>query len=267
MGVLWSFYAHTRRPTLSSSLQNGSQGDFPTRGRAEPLKPTGIRLLRGVCPREATRVSNYQGQEQLCAGVAERTCRPRALPAPGRNRARSSSPALAQPAGRRPGTDSPPGPSGRVQPAKFLLQGRALVPVLLTGRLCCPGGAGTSLLPLLQGGTAAPRPFLSAFPVAPARRVNARAPRAPRGSRPTGRRLPWRPPCFAPGAGGCGTLSPARWRCGSGPLTSRPDGGGSGDTAWQRARPACLPTPSRRRGSCGRRQPIGWARLGPPGRA
>lgn len=116
---------------------------------------------------------------------------------------------MARPAGRRPGTDSPPGPSGRVQPAKFLLQGRAPVPVLRTGRLCCPGGAGTSLLPLLQGGTVAPRPFLSAFPVAPARHVNARAPRAPWGNRSTGRRLPWRPPCFAPGAGGCGRLRDA----------------------------------------------------------
>lgn len=52
-------------------------------------------------------------------------------------------------------------------------------------RLCWPGGTATSLLPLLQGGTAAVRPFLFPFPVAPTEHVNARAPRGPRGPGPT----------------------------------------------------------------------------------
>lgn len=83
----------------------------------------------------------------------------------------------------------------------------------------------------------------------------------------TGRRLPWRPPCFAPGAGGCRTLSAAGSHCGPRRLTSRPGDSGDGDTARQRVHPACLPTPSRLRGSGGRRQPIGCARPEPPGRA
>lgn len=140
-----------------------------------------------------------------------------------------------------------------------------------TGCLSCPGVVITSLLPLLQGGTAAPRSFLFAFPVAPTGHVNARASSAS-GPDPAsaflgakGRRLPWRPPCFAPGAGGCGilrALALQAWR-----LTSRPGGGGGGDTAQRRARPACFPTPSRPRGSCGRRQPIGWTQPGPLQRA
>lgn len=135
-----------------------------------------------------------------------------------------------------------------------------------------PGRSGHLPPPLLQGGTAAPGPSLFAFPVAPRRHVNARAlgPR-PAGTLPgaTGLRLPWRPPCFAPGAGpgACRTLSVAGSHCGPRRLTSRPGGSRDGDTARQRARPACLPTPSRRRGSDGRRQPIGCARPKPPGRA
>lgn len=59
----------------SSSLQNGSQGDFPSRGRAEPLKPNRIMLRRRLCPREASgRVNNNRGHEQERTGVAEGTC-------------------------------------------------------------------------------------------------------------------------------------------------------------------------------------------------
>lgn len=36
--------AYMRRPSPPSTFQNGSQGDFPTRGRAEPLKRNRIRL-------------------------------------------------------------------------------------------------------------------------------------------------------------------------------------------------------------------------------
>lgn len=111
----------TRAGQLSSHLQNGSQGDFSTGGRAEPWKPKRIRLQRGLWPLEAARVNYNRGQGQERAGVAQGTCRPQSLPRPG---ARFSSRALAQLAGRRSGTGSPPGPSGRVQTAKFLRQGR-----------------------------------------------------------------------------------------------------------------------------------------------
>lgn len=132
-------------------------------------------------------------------------------------------------------------------------------------RLCWPGGTATSLLPLLQGGTAAVRPFL--FPCCTNRARERQGPSRP--SRPRadaylgGRHASPR----VRAAAGCRTLSLARRRCGPGRLTSRPDGGEGGDTARQRARPACFPTPSCRRGSCGRCQPIGWAWPGLPGRA
>lgn len=129
-----------------------------------------------------------------------------------------SRPTLAQPAGRQPGTDSPPGPSGRVQPAKFPTARSGLRP--RTGHMCCPEGAVTSLLPLMQGGTAAPRPSLC-FPRctnSARERLRLPSPGVPAGrhARPgaTGRRLPWRPPCFAPGAGGCRTLSAAHFPSG-----------------------------------------------------
>lgn len=64
----------TRALANSNSLQNGSQGDFPRRGRAEPLKPNRIMLRRRRCPREAARVSNNPDHEQERAGVAEGTC-------------------------------------------------------------------------------------------------------------------------------------------------------------------------------------------------
>lgn len=71
MRVLLSFYTRTRRPTTPNSLQNGSQGDFPTRGRAEPSKPNRIGLQPLLCRREEARVNNNQGQKQVRSGVAE----------------------------------------------------------------------------------------------------------------------------------------------------------------------------------------------------
>lgn len=97
-----------------------------------------------------------------------------------------SKPCMAQPAGRQPGTDSPPGPSGRVQPAKFLPQGRASVPAPAT--CATQGGTVTHLLPLLQGGTAAPRPSPICFPrCTNSARERLRLPRPPA---PAGRHAP-----------------------------------------------------------------------------
>lgn len=84
--------------------------------------------------------------------------------------------------------------------------------------------------------------------------------------RPSPPFLPWRPPCFGRGTGSFETWSPVGLHWGPRQVTSRPGRGGGGDSARQRARLACLPTPSWR-GSCGRRQPIGWAWPEPAGRA
>lgn len=130
MRVLLSFYTRARRPTTPNSLQNGSQGDFPTRGRAEPLKPNRFGLQAGLCRREAARVNNNQGRSRCALGWRRGPDEPGPSPTPGPPG--FPKPTLAQPAGRQPGTDSPPGPSGRVQPAKFLPQGRASVPARAT---------------------------------------------------------------------------------------------------------------------------------------
>lgn len=106
-------------------------------------------------------------------------------------------------------------------------------------------------LPQLQGGTShlLPRLDPSGLQIAPARR-----------SYLGGRHA---------SAGVQAALRPALWLdCTGDPGDSLPvpSRGGGGDSARQRARLACFPTPSWR-GSCGCRQPIGWARPGPPGRA
>lgn len=70
-------------------------------------------------------------------------------------------------------------------------------------RLCGPGGTATSLLPLLQGGTAAARPFLFPFSVAPTEHVNQGPSRPPADAYLGGRHAsPW-----VPAAAGCRTLS------------------------------------------------------------
>lgn len=71
-GPLQFLHARARKPTIPNSLQNGSQGDFPTRGRAEPLRPNRIWLQPGLCRREGeARVNNNRGQKQVRSGVAE----------------------------------------------------------------------------------------------------------------------------------------------------------------------------------------------------
>lgn len=117
-----------------------------------------------------------------------------------------SRPALALPAQRQPDTDSRPGPSGKVHLAKFLRQGRASVPARAACAACEGRSPPSSRCCKVEQ---LPRaPFCRLSPRTP-RHVRARASRAPwapagRRSPGNGRRLPWRPPCFTPGAGAAG---------------------------------------------------------------
>lgn len=142
------------------------------------------------------------------------------------------------PAGHR----SWPGQVGVSRLAKFLQHDRAAVPTRPTSAVPCG-------LRQLQGGAPHPLPWLH----------------------PSGHQIAPAHPAYLGGRhssagvwGGCGTCSPAGWYWGPRRLTSRPGRSGGGDSDRRRARLACLPTPSQR-GSCGRRQPIGWADQGLPG--
>lgn len=239
----------TRAGQLSSHLQNGSQGDFSTGGRAEPWKPKRIRLQRGLWPLEAARVNYNRGQGQERAGVAQGTCRPQSLPRPGApvllagpGSARGAPVRYRLPSrAKRQGADCKVSAAGSDLRARTGRLCRLEWPSPSSSRCCKVNSCPTPLSLCLSRctGPARERPSLS--------RAQARSDRrAPRGNGPT---LTLAAAMLRPGAGGCGTPSPARSRCG--PAAHFP--------SRRRARPACLPTPSRPRGSCGRRQPIGWA--------
>lgn len=108
---------------------------------------------------------------------------------------------------RLPGPVKWEGPAGKVSAATS-------GPGPRNRRLCWPGGTATSLLPLLQGGTAAVRPFLFPFPVAPTEHVNARAPRGPR---PT---LTLAAAMLRPGCGQLRAAGRSHWLAGAADLGS-----------------------------------------------
>lgn len=235
----------TRAGQLSSHLENGSQGDFSIRGRAEPWKPKRIRLQPGLWPLEAARVNYNRGQGQERAGVAQGTCWPQSLPHPGAPvlLAGLGSARRAPVRHRLPSRAKWEGADCKVSAAESDLGVR-------TGRLCRPEWPSPSSSRCCKVNSCPTPPFLCfSRCTGPARerpslsRPQARSDRrAPRGNGPT---LTLAAAMLHPGAGGCGTRS----HCGlAAHFPSR-----------RRARPACLPTPSRPRRSCGRRQPIGWA--------
>lgn len=72
---------YTRRP---STFQNGSQGDFPTGARAEPLKRNRIRLQPQLGPLEGeTRVNNRRVRSRRTPRWQRGLCNPGLAPVPG----------------------------------------------------------------------------------------------------------------------------------------------------------------------------------------
>lgn len=215
---------------------------------------------------EAAWVNNNRGQEQGRARVAQGELLTPSSPPP-------RDPVAPAPP-RRPWL-SPPGAGQAPTPLPGQMGGssrRSLCckvgpgPRSLHGPPVQPGRSVTSLLPPLQGGTAASLPYLLSQRHQPDTWTP--EPLAPWGA--AGQLGPTLTLATAMLQPGCKRLRDTltgslalRARASHFPSQRRR----GGDTARQRARPACFPTPSRRRGSCGRCQPIGWAGPGLPGRA
>lgn len=73
--------SYTRRP---STFQNGSQGDFPTGARAEPLKRNRIRLQPQLGPLEGeTQVNNRRVRSRRTPRWQRGLCNPGLAPVPG----------------------------------------------------------------------------------------------------------------------------------------------------------------------------------------
>lgn len=233
---------HTRRPSLPSSFQNGSQGDFPTGGRAEPLKRNRIWLRPLLEPLEGeTQVNHSRVRSRRTSKWQRGLCDPGLFPAPGYLAPSALSTLLAQKVPR----DSAPNPAKWECPAGKVSAARSDrgTHAATSAVPCAP--------PQLQGGAPHPLPGLHR-----AGRQISRALRAYLGGRHASAgvlaalgpsfRLPW--------TGDPGDSLPVPAEVGVAFRTG-------GVRAW----PAS-PTPSRR-GSCGSSQPIGWADQGLPGRA
>lgn len=134
---------------------------LPHRGKAEPLKSKRISLQPGLCPVEAAvRVTYNRGRIRSALGWPREPIDP------------SSSPALGAPASPRRPWLSPPGALQAPTPLPRQVGGcrlqsfcRKVRPRTPHGPSLLPGSGGTSALPLLQGGTDAPRPFLFISPL------------------------------------------------------------------------------------------------------
>lgn len=158
--------AYMRRPSPPSTFQNGSQGDFPTRGRAEPLKRNRIRLQPQLGPLEGeTQVNNSRVRIRRTPRWQRGLCDPGIFPVPGHLAPSAHSSLLARAPSR--GTLLLPDPAKWECPAGKVSAARSG-----RGRHAA-ASAVPCALPRLQGGAphTVPRLHPARRQVAPARRA------------------------------------------------------------------------------------------------
>lgn len=138
----------------------GSQGDFPTRGRAGPLKPNRLWLQPALCRGEGeARVNNNRGQKQVRSGAVAgllRTPGPRPPWPTGLLQAQRGSARRAPTRHRLPSRAKWEGSTGKVSTARSGLRPR-------TGHMCYPGRNGHPPPPAAARWNSCPTPLSHLF--------------------------------------------------------------------------------------------------------